>query len=195
MSGEQLRLFVAVELGDAALRALGQLQPALREHGLGLPALRWVRPEGVHLTLKFLGGVDSSRRPEIERALGEAVGGVAPHELALGRLGTFGSKGAPRVLWVDLDGDVDALRGLQLQVEERLAPLGFPAESRRFSPHLTLARVREGAEREVAGPIAQAIEGVGVPEGRIAVRELSLMRSQLQAGGAVYTRLAAFPLG
>lgn len=191
---ERLRLFVAIELGERALQALGTLQTQLRQNGLVARDLRWVRPEGVHLTLRFLGEVDARRLADIESALAQAVRGVSPHRLTLGRLGTFGSKGAPRVLWVDLQGDLETLRALQERVEDQIGPLGFPREDRRFSPHLTLARVRLESARSVAESLAQAIACVPVPEAEIDSREVSLMRSRLGKGGTVYTRLAAFPL-
>ncbi len=189
---ELLRLFVAVELDEEALRALASLQDALRRRGLD--ALRWVRPEGVHLTLKFLGETPPERVPAIEAALNEAVSGVPAHALRLDGLGTFGSRRSPRVLWVGLDGDLQELRRLQQRVEAALAKAGFPKEARAFSPHLTLARVRPETAAVLSEPIARALEAAPQPEASIAVREVSLMRSILGPGGAVYHRLAAFPL-
>jgi 2'-5' RNA ligase len=191
---ERLRLFIAIELGERALQALGTLQTQLRQNGLAAPDLRWARPEGVHLTLKFLGEVDARRVPDIEGGLAEAARGVSAHRLSLGRLGTFGGKGAPRVLWVDVQGDLETLGALQQRVEDQINPLGFPREDRPFSPHLTLARVRPESARSVAEPLAQAIARVPVPEAEIEAREVSLMCSRLGPRGAVYTRLATFPL-
>ncbi len=188
---EELRLFVAIELEEPVLRALGAAQAELRRHGLG--SLRWVRPEGVHLTLKFLGETPADRVPAIRQALAAAVKGVAPHALSLGAMGTFGGRN-PRIVWVDVAGDVETLRGVQARVDTSLQPLGFPRESRRFSPHLTLARVRPETAREMAGPIAKALEAVMPPVAEIPVREVSLMRSRLGPGGAAYERLATFPL-
>ncbi len=189
---QRLRLFVAVELGEEALSALGRVQAELRERRL--EGLRWVRPEGIHLTLKFLGEVPPSAVGGIEEALGRAVQGVPPHQLSLGALGKFGSRLSPRVLWVDIRGDVDTLIGLQQRVEAALVPLGFPREQRAFSPHLTLARVRPESARQAAGPLEQAVASVHPLAAEIDVREVSLMRSQLNPGGAVYTCLKSFPL-
>ncbi len=189
---EQPRLFVAVELDGDVQQALNRLQHDLQRHRL--LGLRWVRPEGVHLTLKFLGETPRDKVASVVEALSSSTAGVAPHELSLGTLGTFGSRNAPRVLWVDLEGDLALLLRLQEQVERALRALGFPAENRRFSPHLTLARVRPEDARAVAEPLAGAIAAVTAPSARINVRELSLMLSKLGPGGAVYTRLEAFPL-
>jgi len=186
------RLFVAVELDGRVQGALDRLQHDLQRHELH--GLRWVRPEGIHLTLKFLGETPREKVAAITQALAASTAGVQPHQLSLGKLGTFGSRGSPRVIWVDLDGDLEPLRRLAEQVERALAPLGIPRESRSFSPHLTLARVRPESARDVAGPLAQAVAAVHAPKATIDVREVSLMLSKLGPGGAVYTQLEAFPL-
>jgi 2'-5' RNA ligase len=189
---EQPRLFVAVELDGHVQGALDRLQHDLQRRGLH--GLRWVRPEGIHLTLKFLGETPREKVAAITQALAASAAGVPPHELSLGKVGTFGSRGSPRVLWVDLEGDLGPLLRLVEQVERALVPFGFPPEGRRFSPHLTLARVRPESAREVAGPLAQAVGAVSAPKAAINVREVSLMLSKLGPGGAVYTQLEAFPL-
>lgn len=186
------RLFVAVELDENVLRALGELQAQLK--GLGLNGLRWVRPEGIHLTLKFLGETPREKLRAISEALSRSTAGVPPHELTLGKVGTFGSRNSPRVLWVDLEDGVEEIRRLQAQVERELAPLGFPPEDRGFSPHLTLARVRPESARALAGPLAEAVAAVKAPRAIIHVAELSLMLSKMGPGGSVYTRLEGFPL-
>jgi 2'-5' RNA ligase len=189
---ENLRLFVAVELDGHIQEALDRLQHDLQRRDLR--GLRWVRPEGIHLTLKFLGETPGGKVAAISKALAGSTAGVARHQLRLGRLGSFGSRGSPRVLWVDLEGETGPLLRLQEQVERALAPLGFPREARRFSPHLTLARVRPEEARNVAAPLADAIAAVAAPSDAIEVREVSLMLSKLGPGGAVYTQLEAYPL-
>lgn len=186
------RLFVAIELDGHVQQALNRLQHELQRNPLN--GLRWVRPEGVHLTLKFLGETPREKVASITQALAASTAGIAPHELSLGKLGTFGSRGSPRVLWVDLEGDLEQLRRLAEQVERALMPLGFPPENRRFSPHLTLARVRPESAREVARSLEQAVAAVTAPKAAIEVREVALMLSKLGPGGAVYTQLEAFPL-
>jgi len=189
---ETIRLFVAIELPGEVREALGCLQHELQRRSL--EKLRWVRPEGIHLTLKFLGATPTERLPAIQHALTEAVPETAPHELSLGKLGTFGGS-RPRVLWVDLKGEVDTVRRLREKVESALNNLGFEREARGWSPHLTLARVRPETAREATGPIAHAISEVEVSAATIPVREMSLMQSTLRPIGAVYERIAAFPLG
>lgn len=188
-----LRLFVAIELPAQVLDALNRTQHELQRDP-ALARLRWVRPEGIHLTLKFLGETDEAKRPAIEAAVGRAADGVAPFDIGLGRLGKFGSRSQPRVLWVDVDGETEALGRLQASVEREIAPLGYPAEKRAFNAHLTLARVPEDKARDIAEPLEQAIAGANSPAGTIAVREVALMRSELRRGGAVYTQLFAAAL-
>ena len=172
--------------------ALAELQADLRRRGLD--SLRWVRPEGIHLTLKFLGETSSDKLSAINAALVESVKGVGPHRLWLGAVGTFGNKRRPQVLWVDLAGDLAPLGRLQQQVDLALAAAGFPKEKRPFAPHLTLARVRPESARAIAPRLAEAVAAAQPPPATLEVRELSLMRSRLQAGGAVYEQLAAFAL-
>ncbi|MEO6198081.1 MAG: RNA 2',3'-cyclic phosphodiesterase, partial [Dehalococcoidia bacterium] len=182
-----------IELPSEVLSTLTQLQHQLQRDPT-LARLRWVRPEGIHLTLKFLGETPATQQPVIEAALRKAIQGVSPFQLALGHLGAFGSKQSPRVLWIDIAGDTDPLAQLQQQVEAHISPIGFPRETRRFSPHLTLARVPQEHARAVAPALAAAIHPVPVPTATMPVREVSLMQSDLRPGGAVYTRLFDAPL-
>ncbi len=187
-----LRLFIAVELPAIVRKRLADVAGELR--AMGLERLRWVKPENIHITLKFLGEAPAERRPEIEDALRAAAEGVAPHELTLGALGKFGGRQNPRVLWVDVRGDVDVLKALQKRVSGRIVPLGFPADERPFAAHLTLARVPQEIAKHVARPLSEAIGAVTVPDPPIPVREVVLMRSELRPGGPLYTRLSAVDL-
>lgn len=187
-----LRLFVAVDLPDNVREALRGLQEQLR--GCDLSGLRWVRPEGVHITLKFLGETPAERVSAISEALAAATRGRRWFQLALGKLGTFGGRRGPRVLWVDITGDDERLRELQEAVERTLVEIGFPPEERAFSPHLTLARVRQPPRPGIGERVSRALGSAEPPSCEFPVREVVLMRSTLQPGGAVYEHLAAFPL-
>lgn len=188
---EMLRLFVAVSLPKDVRDALGRLQEELRRRGLS--GLRWVRPEGVHFTLKFLGETPAAKVPAISEALAGATRERRWLRLSLGAMGTFGGR-RPRVLWLDITGDVERLREVQQAVEGALVEVGFPPEERGFSPHLTLARVRQPPQPGIAERVSQALESVAPPRAEFEVREVVLMRSTLKPSGAVYERLAAFPL-
>ncbi len=172
--------------------ALHRLQSDLRQHELS--GLRWVRPEGVHLTLKFLGETPAERVPAIEGALATALLGTEPFRLALGAPGTFGGRRGPRVVWLDITGDVQRLRELQATVEGAMVGVGFAPEERQYSPHLTLARVPQPPRPGTAERVSRALEAVEPPRVEFEVREIVLIRSRLQPGGAVYERLAGFPL-
>jgi 2'-5' RNA ligase len=188
-----LRLFVACELPPEMKAALASLQEALRKKGA--PRLRWVRPEGIHLTLKFLGAVPQNKVAAICEALAPTVQGMPPLALSLAEVGTFGDRRGPRVVWVSMQGDLEPLARLQQRIEKALEPLGFPPEGRAFSPHLTLARVPDdvgSGERQTLRELAKATSAPTAPP--VTIRELSLMRSILGPGGAVYERVVAFPL-
>jgi 2'-5' RNA ligase len=190
----KLRLFVAFELPGAVLEALVQLQAQLqRQRASGL---RWVRPEGIHLTLKFLGEVPQEQVPAIADALVAAVSSLPTVTLRLGSLGTFGDRRGPRVVWIGVNGETTRLLTVQAAVERSLTPLGFRPENRPFSPHLTLARVQDNIPESDRRRIAAIISAATVPPAPpMTLSEVSLIQSTLGPGGAVYTRLAVAPLG
>lgn len=191
-AGPSLRLFVACELPDEARQGLAAVQQLLRERGAD--GLRWVRPEGIHLTLKFLGQVQARRLEAIERALGRAVRDPFRLSVRLARLGSFGGSAGLRVVWVGLEGDVQPLAGLATRVERALEPMGFSRERRPFAAHLTLARVREGVSPRDRRQLFELIRAVELPLLPVATLDtVSLMQSTLEPGGAVYRCLARFP--
>ncbi len=194
MSEQPLRLFIAVELSDALKRALADTQRALRRD-LDFPALRWVAPDSIHITLKFLGDTPPSLVPAMQDALAGIAPQHAPFEIVAADLGVFPSLARPAVLWVGLTGGVRALQAARDDVERVIAPLGYPTEKRPFSPHLTLARIKEPTRGEVEEVRAVVQRNAVGQLGTLAVHEISLMRSELGRGGARYTQLAAFPLG
>jgi len=187
-----LRLFIAIELPGEVRETLGRLQHELQRRGL--EKLRWVRPESIHLTLKFLGETPVKKVPAIQEALTRAAGPGRPDQVTLGGLGMFGNRRSPRVLWIGVQ-SVPQVFDLYTRVEAELSSQGFPSEEMPFAPHLTLARVRSDIALEVRPAMVEAIDAVEAPHSTIPVREVSLMRSTLRPSGAVYERVAAFPLG
>lgn len=191
-----IRSFIAVELPPQVRALLGTIQAELQESmGDAARAIRWVNPMSTHLTLQFLGEVPLSLVAQIEEGIETACTGTAPFTLIVGGLGTFPNLRQPRVVWVGLDGDplaMNALRTLQSAVVGHMKSLGFKPDNS-FKPHLTLGRVREGASREDLAAIGDTLR---YPEARPAfsasfdVEGVSLMRSDLRPGGAVYTQLA-----
>ena len=191
---EPVRAFIAIELPGQIKAALSQLQDDLKTSKSA--AVKWVAPEVIHLTLKFLGNVDEAEIPALNKALSEAVKGVAPFYLELGEPGTFPSSQAPRVVWIGVGGETEPLLTLHKNIDHVLTSLGFPPEKRAFSPHLTLGRVREealpGEKRRLGESVAALKTGA---KSSFRVESLSLMRSRLTKEGALYSCLASFALG
>ncbi len=189
-----VRTFVAIELpGEVHLalaRVIADLRPAA-----GV-AVRWVNPEGVHLTLKFLGEIEAARVSETTRVLDIACAPVAKFNLGLGAPGAFPNPNAPRVLWIGITGNLNTLVALQRRVDDGLHYLGFAKEDRAFSPHLTLGRVREGVAPGQRRALGEALANCQVPPlDSFPVDGVALMRSQLTPQGPIYTRLHRAPLG
>jgi len=153
------------------------------------PGVAWVAAGNLHLTLKFLGGVDAARLAALEPALARAAG-RPPFDLDVHGLGAFPSRTRARVLWAGAGAGEAEAAALAARVDEALATLGFPPETRPFAAHVTLGRVREPR----ANPRLAAALDPHVPFGRQRVAHLSLMRSDLSPKGARYTELAGFPL-
>ncbi len=189
-----LRAFVAVELPPDIRDTLSSLVRFLDQQRIA--GLRTVAADSVHLTLKFLGNVQESQVPAIENAVIDAAGESRALALRLAEAGVFPERGAPRVLWVGLTGNVEPLVALQSRLEDALAPLGFEPERRPFRPHLTLGRLNDRATRSDRYRAKQALLSARFEQGQtIAVGALSLMQSILRRDGARYRRLASIPLG
>jgi 2'-5' RNA ligase len=177
----KIRAFVAFEL-DARLRAaIAVLQDRFR----ALAGLRLVRPEGVHLTLRFLGWSSREQLEAIAPRLKSAAETCPPFEAAVSGVGTFPERGAPRVLWLGIELP-PSVRELQRACERAARASGFEAEDRPFAPHLTLGRFRERVPRPTLSPVAL---------GATRIETLVLFHSALRPDGAVYTPLVRFPLG
>jgi 2'-5' RNA ligase len=146
----------------------------------------------MHLTLAFLGDIDPIKVEPIRQVMEIARHDFKPFSLAIDGTGTFPSPARPRVVWAGLKGDLEQLMKLQKELWQGLAALGFKLESRPFSPHLTLARVRESALPSQAAGLATALAGLDCAPGQtFAVNEIRLIRSRLTPAGALYSTLAA----
>jgi RNA 2',3'-cyclic 3'-phosphodiesterase len=181
----RLRAFIAIALPPQVLLAAGNVQKKLIAAGI---RLKWVRPENMHLTLRFLGDIDRRQLPELEAAIGTAAKAAAPFALNAKRIGVFPNLRAPRVVWMGFEGALDSLLQIYQRLAETLHPLGFPPESRAFTGHLTLGRVAD----RISAPVLQ--EAVSTAEqiesGIFTVDRICLIKSDLRPTGAVYTRLA-----
>lgn len=181
-----LRTFIALALEEPALGAATRCLVALREGPLGAAA-RFVRPEGLHVTLRFLGAIDSLAVQPLARAVAEAVAPLSPFVLRLGALRAFPSPQRPRVLTLGLEPE-SPLAALAAAVEHGVVAAGFAPESRAFRPHVTLARVREGRRLALDG--AQ-----GPVTAEFTARAAVLFESRPGPGGSLYTPLERMSLG
>ncbi len=189
---EQIRSFIAIELPDELRLELGQLEARLKSGKQ--PWVKWVDPDSIHLTLKFLGNITLDRTGEITRAMEEAAQGTPPFHLEVKGLGVFPNLKRVQVAWVGISGEVDKLGQLQQRIESNLARLGFAPESRPFTSHLTLARLRNRASLDERQGFGQLITGTRFEAGTIKVDAISLMRSQLTREGAIYSRISSVRL-
>jgi 2'-5' RNA ligase len=172
---------VALNLPDEVRRALWAAAAPVRE--LGLP-LKWARPEGIHITLKFLGEVPDTREPELRTALERAAAGGHALPLVVDGFGAFPGFERPRVIWAGLQPD-PALEQLQHRVEQEFVPLGFPQENRPFRPHLTLGRAARDARPRHCDGLEEILVGMRHQDTAL-IEAVDLMQSVLQSGGAVY---------
>ena len=164
--------------------------------------IRWVRPAGFHLTLKFLGNVTQERLSGIVEVVGKVGPSIPPFMVSVSGVGVFPNARDPRVIWIGVRSVGEDLVRLQEGIEEGLEPLGFAREGRSFHPHFTLGRLKSfgGTRRQVdSRPAREAlVKWIAQNEqreyGRFEVKEVLLMKSDLKPGGAVYTPLAAVGL-
>ena len=185
---ETLRAFVAIELPEAVKAAVGVAVAEIS----ATRGVRPVRPEGIHLTLKFLGDIDPAQVGPLSEAMERAARAVAPFSLGLGDTGVFPGPRAPRVLWVGFTGQLAPLRELWGALEAATSALGFAMDRRGFSPHLTLARIRDGTPSGDRQMAAAALSKVQFADDlQIPVDYIGLIRSTLGPEGASYDRVAS----
>ena len=186
-----IRAFLAIELPPDIKDLIEGIKERLMPE---LKGIRWTRPEGMHLTLKFFGDLFQEDVVRISEVVGRNVMNIAPMELNIGLPGGFPSLKKPRVLWLGIGGDTQRLVALQTEIEGKLKECGFPGEKRPFKPHLTLGRAR--SRGGIISGAEDVITKTGAPgTHRFDVRELILFESELKPDGAVYTKLARFPFG
>lgn len=178
---------MAIDLPREIKRDLALTVSRLAEAGADV---KWVEEENFHLTLKFLGEVESAQLPELRVALSRASSDFPPFAFRLGELGAFPSLRRPRVIWAGVKAPT-LLPELARRVEGEMTALGFPREERSFSPHLTLGRVRSPAGLT---SLARLLETTSPPEGEVRVEEVVLFSSLLSREGPTYTSLARIPL-
>jgi 2'-5' RNA ligase len=189
---DTIRTFIAIELPVEIRALLADKQNEL-QHAVGAAqrAVRWSRPDGVHLTLQFLGDVPLNAPTAILEAVPAGCKGTEATTLRLGSVGTFPTLERPRVLWLGLEGGTDRLQTLQASIARQLSGLGYKPD-KPFQPHITLGRVREGATKDELASISNALVSASkrpTVHATFTAHQVSLMKSDLLPGGAVYTAL------
>jgi len=184
-----VRAFVAVKISEDVRNALwgiiGELQGSRVD-------VRWVRSANLHITLKFLGNVETARIPAVEEALRKGGAGLAPFSLPVRGIDALPNPKYPRIVYADLADERGSLKKLAESVCAELEPLGFEPEKRDFLPHLTLGRVKSFRGKTML--MMKIREYHNREIGSILVKDFLLMKSELKPGGAIYSDIARIPL-
>ncbi len=187
---DKVRTFIAISLPDHVLHAIGNVQASLKRSGFNI---RWVRKEGIHLTLRFLGDVPKVRVEQISSAISAAAGGFSPFTLKGQGVGVFPDLRRPRVVWVGISGNLEVLRNLHGKLESQLKGIGFAKEKRPLKGHLTVGRIKKRIDK---AELKTALEGLEDFEtDPFTAEAVILYQSTLRPQGAVYTKLSEANLG
>jgi 2'-5' RNA ligase len=186
MTGTKKRLFVAIALPDEILSNLESAQKKFKRFGRDA---KWVKPQSIHLTLKFLGYVDPEKLRDIEKLLSKAVVSFVPIPVSIKGCGFFPNARRPSVFWVGVDSK--EILPVQQHLEDTFEQLGFEKENRAFNPHLTLARFRD--PHGWMHLVEEANKFQNEVFGEFVAISLILFESVLHREGAQYTRLGEFP--
>jgi RNA 2',3'-cyclic 3'-phosphodiesterase len=185
-----IRAFLAVDLPEGYRACLSAVQDYLQQSRADV---RWTSVAGIHLTLKFFGDIAEPQVEALTAAASPITGTTPPFTLGVQGVGVFPNPKSPRVIWLGLSGQTDILGQLVHSLEQAFGPLGFPPEKRKFTPHLTLGRVRSSQGREA---LSRSLTTVSLPEFPVFhVERLILFQSTLRPQGALYTPLRQIPLG
>jgi 2'-5' RNA ligase len=189
MISETFRAFIAIDLPESVKSFLSEAQEALKSYGFGV---KWVRPQNIHLTLKFLGDTATADTDKIAEAMTLAAMNCPIVSLTAKGIGVFPNVRRPRVIWAGLNGQVQTLANLQQTLNAHLANLGFATDTRAFKSHLTLGRVKG---KIALDKMIAAIDNLKEFESEsFETREVILFKSELRPSGAVYTRVQAIAL-
>lgn len=183
-----MRAFVAIKITSDQRMAVGDLIGDLKTSSADV---KWVKPENLHLTLKFLGNMDESRVGDVAEAVRGACQGITPFEISLRGTGAYPSVRRPRVVWVGIENGRDSLLSLNENIENRLETVGFQKEKRSFSPHLTIGRLRRNGR---PGNLSDRL-GVHFDGGECVIDRVLLMKSTLTPEGPIYEELGETVLG
>jgi 2'-5' RNA ligase len=185
---EMIRTFVCIDIPESIKERIEKLQHDLRRIEA---QISWVKPANIHLTLKFLGDVPQAKIPLINTAVSHASGSCSSFQVSIGATGCFPSPRNPGVLWIGISRVSDDLQKVRDAIEDELARQGFGRETKKFTPHLTIARIRNPRN---AGQVANAFLACGFADESFQASEIIVMRSQLSPKGSIYTPQAVIPL-
>lgn len=184
MISETFRAFIAIDLPGSVKSFLSEAQEALKLYGF---RVKWVRPQNIHLTLKFLGNTATADADKIAEAMTLAVRDCPVVALAAKGIGVFPDFRRPRVIWAGLNGQLEILANLQRTLDDHLVDLGFPREARAFKSHLTLGRVKG---KIPSARMKTAIDKLKEFESEpFEVNQIILFKSELRPSGAIYSKV------
>lgn len=181
---QSIRTFIAIELNQETHSELSSLQSALKKSDADV---KWVTPEIIHLTLKFLGYIDGEKINEVQKILSEVVKNFKPFALSLKEIGAFPKLDYPRVIWAGVDEGKDEAKLIAKELEDKLEKIGIPKEDREFHPHITLGRVKSPKNKDKLKNIIETTRFE--PKSKVNVDHLTLFKSQLATQGPIYTPL------
>jgi 2'-5' RNA ligase len=185
-----IRSFLAFELSPEMKSKVEGVYENVRTSRL---EVRWVRPEGIHITVVFMGDVKEENIAAIGNELGKVCSEFAPFQASLKGMGCFPGCRNPRVIWIGLEGEVERMSSFREDLQKRLVPFGVKAEKRRFNPHLTLGRFKKPSRDE--GEIGKLIDTYKeLTSQACSLHELVLFKSDLKPSGAIYTKMLSWPL-
>jgi len=183
-----IRCFIAIRIGEPIEKQISDLISSLKKYDADV---KWARPNGMHITLKFLGDTPESMIQKIKDTLVHAVSSFDPFFITISGIGAFPDLKRPRVFWVGIQ-NTDSLERLHREIEIRMSQLGFAEEKRSFHPHVTLGRVR--SQRGIKAVSRKLDLLYNTEFGKSHVGKLELMKSELKPAGAEYTCLHAISL-
>ncbi len=186
----KIRSFLAFELPLEVEAVVNQVSEELKRSSLNA---KWVKSGNVHLTVVFMGDVETDEIPTIKKEVEKVCLTYGAFDISLKGLGCFPHARKPRVIWVGVDGDLERMSSFRDTLLERLIPFGIKEEKRRFKPHLTLGRFRK-PKRTSSEELELISRYEDVTSPTRSLTELVLFKSELKPGGARYTRLGVWPL-
>lgn len=188
MISQQTRTFVAVAISGEARAEIGAMMQSL---GLESNGIRWTPKANLHLTLKFIGDIDQQRISDLGRAISAGAEGLASFHYIICGTGCFPSWHRPRVLWLGIHDSENILVELQHGIDHHLHKIGIPKETRSYTPHLTIGRVRQV---DAVKEILTRFRTFELGEFRVQVNQIDIIKSELRQSGARYTVLHSIPL-